>query len=177
MWRCTILLQQSVLKLLAPQPRSALQSFSTATAIKPPKKKLTQSTQKVPPKLSAEDQKHLEKKKARAKRIKLFNKRNIIKTPLKIDRKLCNPNYLLSNAFKEVTKGKESDFKEASTFQDLGVSEALCNKLSQLKITKPTPIQQLSIPRLLTDKSVLLASHTGSGKTLCYLLPLLQKMW
>ena len=42
-------------------------------------------------------------------------------------------------------------------------------------ITRPSRIQSLVWPEILTRKHVLIADQTGSGKTLAYLLPLLQR--
>ncbi|GFH05651.1 uncharacterized protein HaLaN_00150, partial [Haematococcus lacustris] len=45
-----------------------------------------------------------------------------------------------------------------------------------MNITTPTEIQALSIPAILSGGDYLLASHTGSGKTLGYLLPIVELM-
>ena len=60
-------------------------------------------------------------------------------------------------------------------FSDLGVSEVLVKGLTDLKISVPTEIQEISIPILLTktDDFVGLAK-TGTGKTAAFGLPLLQ---
>jgi ATP-dependent RNA helicase DDX18/HAS1 len=42
-------------------------------------------------------------------------------------------------------------------------------------ITRPSKIQSLAWPQILSGKSTLVADQTGSGKTLAYLLPLLQR--
>lgn len=44
------------------------------------------------------------------------------------------------------------------------------------KFTNPTPIQDKSIVSILEGKDVLAESPTGTGKTLTYLLPALQKI-
>lgn len=44
------------------------------------------------------------------------------------------------------------------------------------KITKPTAIQKKVIPELLNNKSVVVLSETGSGKTLSYALPLASRV-
>ena len=47
-----------------------------------------------------------------------------------------------------------------------------------MNITTPTPIQSAAIPLLLPDKGydVMASSATGSGKTIMFGLPLLQKI-
>ncbi|KAL7499779.1 hypothetical protein ACHAWT_007893 [Skeletonema menzelii] len=44
------------------------------------------------------------------------------------------------------------------------------------KITQPSRIQSLAWPALLRNENTIIADQTGSGKTLSYLLPLLQKL-
>lgn len=61
-----------------------------------------------------------------------------------------------------------------TSFEALGISENLTEKLSALNITAPTEIQQKTIPLLLEKKNVIFESETGTGKTFAYLLPLIQ---
>jgi ATP-dependent RNA helicase CshB len=42
-----------------------------------------------------------------------------------------------------------------------------------LNLTELTPIQRQSLPTVLEKKSAIITSQTGTGKTLCYLLPIL----
>jgi ATP-dependent RNA helicase DeaD len=48
--------------------------------------------------------------------------------------------------------------------------------LESKDIKEPTDIQQAAIPLLMDGKSVIGESHTGTGKTLAYLLPILQRI-
>ncbi|CAN0266135.1 unnamed protein product, partial [Discosporangium mesarthrocarpum] len=41
---------------------------------------------------------------------------------------------------------------------------------------KPSGIQRIAIPQLLSGGNVVFAAATGSGKTLAYLLPLIQHL-
>lgn len=60
-------------------------------------------------------------------------------------------------------------------FTDLGISTALVQALSELKITVPTEIQQKTIPLLLENKTDLVGlAKTGTGKTAAFGLPILQ---
>nr|GMD94102.1 DEAD-box ATP-dependent RNA helicase 39 [Ipomoea batatas] len=63
---------------------------------------------------------------------------------------------------------------EASSFEELGLSEEVMGALEEMNISLPTEIQAIGIPAVLRGKSVVLGSHTGSGKTLAYLLPIVQ---
>lgn len=61
-------------------------------------------------------------------------------------------------------------------FIDLGINDELNQSLASQSITIPTAVQTKVIPALLEGKSVLFQSETGTGKTLAYLLPLIQKI-
>lgn len=75
----------------------------------------------------------------------------------------------------ESSRGKKgSAAATASSFEELGLSEEVMAALGEMGITAPTEIQCIGIPAVLDGKSVVLGSHTGSGKTPAYLLPLVQ---
>jgi superfamily II DNA/RNA helicase len=59
------------------------------------------------------------------------------------------------------------------TFGDLGVGEEWVRRLRSLGIVSPTPAQEVALPVLLGHQHAVLKAETGSGKTLCYLLPIL----
>jgi superfamily II DNA/RNA helicase len=61
-----------------------------------------------------------------------------------------------------------------ASFAAIGIQEDLVARLSEFGITEPSPVQEQTIPLLLEGRDVLAASQTGTGKTLAYLLPLLQ---
>lgn len=61
-----------------------------------------------------------------------------------------------------------------ASFAAIGIQEDLVARLSEFGITDPSPVQEQTIPLLLEGRDVLAASQTGTGKTLAYLLPLLQ---
>lgn len=63
---------------------------------------------------------------------------------------------------------------KSMTFTGLGVSETLAEKLADFGIMEPTAVQAECIPAALKGKDILAESQTGTGKTLAYLLPVLQ---
>ncbi|KAF7457435.1 putative ATP-dependent RNA helicase [Cryptosporidium felis] len=59
-------------------------------------------------------------------------------------------------------------------FLNLGLHKWIQDTCDSLKIKAPTPIQYNSIPYILKGRNVMGNAPTGSGKTLCYCLPMLQ---
>ncbi len=59
-------------------------------------------------------------------------------------------------------------------FSKLGLSEELLKTLSNQEYLNPYPIQESVIPAVLQKKDVLGVAQTGSGKTMSYVLPILQ---
>ena len=49
--------------------------------------------------------------------------------------------------------------------------------LAGRQFTKMTEIQRCAIPHALAGRNIMAASKTGSGKTLCYLVPLIEKLY
>lgn len=79
-----------------------------------------------------------------------------------------------------VGTGSTSDFFSASSWKDLGATGNIIDALKAVGITRPSHIQAASFGALKDDmvaaKHVLLADHAGSGKTLSYLVPLIQRL-
>src|SRR5690625_900649 len=61
-------------------------------------------------------------------------------------------------------------------FNELGLNETMLAVVDKLYFKTPTNIQQQAIPHILSGKSMVGESQTGSGKTHAYLLPLLQQI-
>ncbi len=62
------------------------------------------------------------------------------------------------------------------TFSDLPLLDTLQATLAQQGLVKLTDIQALALPRLLGGDSVVGIAETGSGKTLTYVLPVLDRL-
>ena len=56
-------------------------------------------------------------------------------------------------------------------FKSLAVSEPIIAALAKDTITVPTPVQKEIIPRILAGENIAFQSETGTGKTLCYIIP------
>ena len=61
-------------------------------------------------------------------------------------------------------------------FSGLGIAPGLLAAIARLKFTEPTPIQRRSIPVGLEGKDVIAIAQTGTGKTLAFGIPLLQRL-
>lgn len=62
------------------------------------------------------------------------------------------------------------------TFESFHLSKPILSLLLKHKITEPTPIQQKLIPLITAGRDVIAQSETGSGKTLSFALPLIDKI-
>lgn len=86
----------------------------------------------------------------------------------------------------EYTSDKEHQLKDllpstqfgTKSFKDLGVSPWLIENLSTVGIKTPTLIQEQSLCHSLKNNGehIIGCAHTGSGKTACFAIPILQKL-
>lgn len=63
-----------------------------------------------------------------------------------------------------------------TTFQKMGLSTAVLQILQGQGIVNPTPVQEKAIPELLAGEDVIVQAQTGTGKTLAFLLPIMEKI-
>ena len=61
-------------------------------------------------------------------------------------------------------------------FSSFGLHPTLLKAIRELGFTRPTPIQEQSIPPGIAGKDVLACAMTGSGKTAAFLLPIIQHL-
>ena len=62
------------------------------------------------------------------------------------------------------------------SFTEMNISEAVLAKLRRLGIDTATPVQEKAIPIVRSGVDVIVQAPTGTGKTLAFLLPLMEKM-
>ncbi len=62
------------------------------------------------------------------------------------------------------------------TFTTLGISQTLLAVLTRLSFVTPTPIQEKSIPVALEGKDIIGIAQTGTGKTLAFGIPMLERI-
>jgi ATP-dependent RNA helicase RhlE len=63
-----------------------------------------------------------------------------------------------------------------TSFTELPLSSALQQKLTAAQFITPTPIQEQAIPPALEGRDVLATAQTGTGKTLAFLIPAIERM-
>ena len=83
------------------------------------------------------------------------------------------PANLLSSEDTEISNGKVVDAK--SSFATINVAPWLIASLAAMAIKRPTAIQKGCIPEILQGRDVIGGSKTGSGKTVAFAVPILQK--
>ena len=62
------------------------------------------------------------------------------------------------------------------TFFGLGIAPNLLNILDRIKFTVPTPIQHKGIPIAVEGKDLVGIAQTGTGKTLVFAVPMIQRL-
>lgn len=65
---------------------------------------------------------------------------------------------------------------DVTTFHGLGIAPLLLEALERLRFTSPTPIQQQAIPIAVQGKDIVGIAQTGTGKTLAYGIPMIQRL-
>jgi superfamily II DNA/RNA helicase len=70
----------------------------------------------------------------------------------------------------------EAESNAGPQFTDLGVAAPICESLAAQGITAAFPIQALVLPIALTGQDVIGQARTGTGKTLAFGIPLLQRL-
>ncbi len=61
-------------------------------------------------------------------------------------------------------------------FSELSLSPAIHQNLIRNRFTEPTPVQAQSIPAALAGSDLVATAQTGTGKTLAFLLPIVEKL-
>lgn len=62
------------------------------------------------------------------------------------------------------------------TFSSLGIAPKILDSLAQNKFVTPTPIQLQAIPSAIDGKDVIGIAQTGTGKTLAFGVPMIQRL-
>jgi len=62
------------------------------------------------------------------------------------------------------------------SFLELSISLPLKERLTAARFSTPTPVQAAAIPQALEGKDVIATAQTGTGKTLAFLIPVMEKL-
>ena len=63
-----------------------------------------------------------------------------------------------------------------NSFNELNINNSIVVGLEKQNITIPTAIQETAIPFALENKDIIAEAHTGTGKTLAFLIPIFEKI-
>jgi ATP-dependent RNA helicase DDX24/MAK5 len=66
---------------------------------------------------------------------------------------------------------------DMSKWNNMKIPDQILKNIEKLKFSKPTPVQENSIPKAMeSDSDILIAAETGSGKTLSFGIPIVSKL-
>lgn len=65
---------------------------------------------------------------------------------------------------------------QVTQFSDFSISDALKQRIASLNFVTPTPVQAGAIPPALEGRDVLATAQTGTGKTLSFLIPIVERL-
>ena len=71
---------------------------------------------------------------------------------------------------------RKREYPLMQSFSELPLSPYTQERLSLAKFSTPTPIQAAAIPQALAGKDVLATAQTGTGKTLAFLIPVIERL-
>ncbi len=81
-----------------------------------------------------------------------------------------------NNPITKVHSQKNTESSKEISFHDLGLDAPILKVLDRLKFHTPTPIQAQAIPDGLSGEDIIGVAQTGTGKTLAFSLPIIQRL-
>jgi len=69
-----------------------------------------------------------------------------------------------------------SELETRMSFEALELDQHLLNAIAKMGHTRPTSIQTLAIPLAMDERDIMASAPTGTGKTLAFLLPAVQRL-
>jgi superfamily II DNA/RNA helicase len=88
----------------------------------------------------------------------------------------AGPDSLADGPSADSTQSSEIAVVAAKTFDEFGIATEICSALSAAGITAPFPIQALTMPIALDGHDVIGQARTGTGKTLAFGIPVLERI-
>jgi ATP-dependent RNA helicase DDX10/DBP4 len=82
------------------------------------------------------------------------------------------------NNYKSSPDLEEEKWKKTKNhFKEISLTRRTIKGLTDSRFLKMTPIQRATLPHSLAGRDILGASKTGSGKTLCFIIPVLENLY
>jgi len=82
----------------------------------------------------------------------------------------------LTNPITKVHSQTNAEHSNKISFHDLGLDAPILKVLDRLKFHTPTPIQAQAIPDGLRGEDIIGVAQTGTGKTMAFSLPIIQRL-
>ena len=79
------------------------------------------------------------------------------------------------DGFRQIEGNTQMD-SITETFSQMAISDYTKERLALAKFSIPTPVQSAAIPQALAGKDVLATAQTGTGKTLAFLIPVIERL-
>lgn len=73
-------------------------------------------------------------------------------------------------------RAEQPSTKASVRFSDMALSPYMKERLAAAQFIEPTPVQAAAIPRALAGNDVLATAQTGTGKTLAFLIPVIEEL-
>jgi len=73
-------------------------------------------------------------------------------------------------------RGDKTTIRSGNGFYDLGIAPSFIKEINRLHFKNPTPVQKESIPAGIQGDDIIAIAQTGSGKTMAYGVPMLQRL-
>ncbi|KAF4121075.1 ATP-dependent RNA helicase DDX19/DBP5 [Geosmithia morbida] len=91
---------------------------------------------------------------------------------------LQEPDYEVEVSLSALQDNAATPFYSASSWQDLGLSEAILKGLMALNFLKPSKVQGRSLPLMLSDppRNMMAQSQSGTGKTAAFVTAILSRV-
>ena len=96
-------------------------------------------------------------------------------TGLRRNIKMFDPTHAISN-LKTTETVARTEYVSQNTSDNFRIDDRLKRNISYRNYKNPTPIQDQSVPEILKGRDLIGIANTGTGKTLAFLIPLLDKM-
>ena len=103
-------------------------------------------------------------------------KHNKIEKNEKIENNNIN-NINESNKINNIKNNNQDDYFSNKKFSDFSINSSILSNLERLGYEKATQVQSESIPIALNGEDIIGSAKTGSGKSLAFLIPAIQKIY